>query len=179
MVFRPEPLFAAVEKILGYKVYPRKKKDPKKRIVLFTPKGKKLTQPRIKKLLKYKRLILIAPRYEGADERVHRHLAEEEISIGDYILSGAELAAMVFIDSLIRLIPGAVSSKESVQKESFEDSLLDFPHYTKPRDFRGLQVPAVLTSGDHKRIQAWRKNKAMESTKARRPDLWKSFCSKA
>jgi tRNA (guanine37-N1)-methyltransferase len=176
MVFRCEPIFSAVEKILGYKVYPQKKKDPTKRIILFTPQGKKLNQARVKKLLRYKRLILIAPRYEGVDERVRKFLAEEEISIGDYILSGAELASMVFIDSLVRLIPGAVSSKESIERESFEQNLLDFPHYTKPRDFRGLKVPTILLSGDHKKIEAWRVAKAKEFTKARRPDMWRSFC---
>ncbi|MBN2120671.1 MAG: tRNA (guanosine(37)-N1)-methyltransferase TrmD [Candidatus Omnitrophica bacterium] len=178
MVFRPEPLFGAVEKILGYKVYPKKKKDPKKRIVLFSPKGKHLNQKTVKKFLKYERIILIAPRYEGVDERVRKNLADEEISVGDYIISGAELASMIFIDSLVRIIPGAISSRESVEQESFEGDLLDFPHYTKPRDFRGLKVPKVLFSGNHQKIAQWRRHKAIETTKKIRPDLWKSFCSK-
>jgi len=174
MVFKPEPLFSAVEKILGYKAYPKKIKDKAKRIVLFTPKGRTLNQKMIRKFLNYERLILLAPRYEGVDERVRKYLADEEISIGDYILSGAELAAMVFIDSLTRLIPGVVSDKESIKNESFEKPCLDFPHYTKPADFRGLMVPKVLLSGNHKKIQQWRSKKALEMTKKRRPDLLES-----
>jgi len=174
MVFKPEPLFSAVEKILRYKAYPKKIKDKAKRIVLFTPKGRTLNQKMIRKFLNYERLILLAPRYEGVDERVRKYLADEEISIGDYILSGAELAAMVFIDSLTRLIPGVVSDKESIKNESFEKPCLDFPHYTKPADFRGLMVPKVLLSGNHKKIQQWRSKKALEMTKKRRPDLLES-----
>ncbi|UCC95333.1 MAG: tRNA (guanosine(37)-N1)-methyltransferase TrmD [Candidatus Omnitrophota bacterium] len=174
MVFKPQPLFSAVEAIVGYRLYPRKRKDNAKRIILFSPKGKTLNQRLIKKFLKYERLILIAPRYEGVDERVTKHLAEEVISIGDYVLSGAELATMVFIDCLMRLIPGVVSSKESIQKESFENNLLDYPHYTRPKDFRGLKVPQTLLSGDHKRIDEWRNTKAVDITKKKRPDLLKS-----
>ncbi len=173
MVFKAEPLFRAVESILGNSVYPRPKTDKRKRIILFTPKGKTLDQKLIKKLLKYERLILLAGRYEGLDQRVHQHLAEEEISLGDYVLSGGELAAMVFIDCLVRLIPGVVSDKESVKNESFENDLLDFPHYTRPDNFRGLKVPEVLLSGNHKRIKEWRKKKALETTKLKRPDLFK------
>jgi tRNA (guanine37-N1)-methyltransferase len=171
MVFRCEPLFLCVESILGYRVYPKEKKDPKKRIILFTPKGKVLNQKLIKKFLKYERLILIAPRYEGVDERVRKYLTEEEISLGDYILSGAELATMVFIDCLVRIIPGVVADIDSIKEESFEGNLLDWPHYTRPSDFRGLKVPKVLLSGDHKKIKEWRIKKAEELTKKRRPDL--------
>lgn len=171
MVFKPEPVFNAVEKILGYKAYPKEKKDKNKRIVLFSPQGKKLNQELLKKFMAYERLILIAPRYEGVDERVVKYLAEDEISIGDYVLSGAELAAMVFIDSIARLIPGVVSDKNSIKNESFENSLLDYPAYTRPEDFRGLGVPAVLLSGNHAEIEKWRKAKAREATKKKRPDL--------
>lgn len=171
MVFRPQPVFFAAEKILGYKVYPKGRRDPAKRIILFTPQGKVLKQKLIKKFLKYERLILIAGRYEGIDERVRKYLAEEEISIGDYVLSGAELAAMVFIDCLARLIPGVVSDKESIKNESFEGGLLDFPHYTRPQNFRGLGVPKVLLSGNHKAIGQWRRDQAIKITKKRRPDL--------
>jgi tRNA (guanine37-N1)-methyltransferase len=171
MVFRAEPLFCAVESLLGYKVYPQKKHDPSKRIVLFSPQGKTLNQGLVKKFLQYERLILLAPRYEGVDERVRQNLAEEEISIGDYVLSGAELATMVFIDCLTRLIPGVVSDRESVKNESFENSRLDFPHYTKPADFRGLKPPRVLLSGNHAEIDRWRKKKSIEITKKKRPDL--------
>ncbi len=173
MVFKADALFAGVEAILGHKVYPKGRIDNAKRIILFSPKGKKMDQKLIRKLLRYERLILLAPRYEGVDERARKHLAEEEISLGDYILSGAELAAMVFIDCLIRLIPGVVSDGESIKNESFENPGLDFPHYTKPAEFRNLKVPEVLLSGNHKRIKEWRKKKSWEITKKRRPDLLK------
>ena len=173
MVLRCEPVFKAVVSILGYTVYPRKQKSNKKSIVFFTPQGKILTQNRIKKFLKFERLILLAGRYEGIDERIRKTLVDCEISIGDYVLSGGELAVFVFIDSLIRLIPGVVSCKDSIKNESFENNLLDFPHYTKPRDFRGLKVPQVLLSGDHEKIANWRRKKALEATKKKRPDLLK------
>ena len=172
MVFKPEPLFGAVESILGYKVYP-KKKDKNKRIILLTPQGETLNQKKVKKFLNFERLILLAPRYEGVDERIRKNLAEEEISLGDYILSGGELASMVFIDCVCRLIPGVVSDKESIKRESFEGQGLDFPHYTKPADFRGLEVPKVLLSGNHGKVEKWRKDQALEATKKRRPDLLK------
>ncbi len=171
MVFKVEPLFNCAESILGYRLYPKKKKDTRKRIILFGPQGKPLNQKLFKKFLNYERLILIAPRYEGVDERIRKYLAEEEISIGDYILSGGELPAMVFIDCLVRLLPGVVSDRTSVQRESFEDNLLDFPVYTRPQEFRGLKVPQVLLSGNHRKIEDWRKNKAQELTLKRRPDL--------
>jgi len=173
MVFKPEPLFGAVESILGYEVYPQKKKDKNKRIILLTPQGETLKQKKVKKFLNFERLILLAPRYEGVDERIRKNLVEEEISLGDYILSGAELASMVFIDCLCRLIPGVVSDKESIKKESFEGKGLDFPHYTKPANFRGLGVPEVLLSGNHEKVEQWRKIQALEATKKRRPDLLK------
>jgi tRNA (guanine37-N1)-methyltransferase len=171
MVFKPEPVFSAVESILGYKVYPKKKKDRNKRIILFSPQGKTLNQKMVSKFLNYERLILLSPRYEGIDERAVKYLAEEEISMGDYILSGAELAAMVFIDCLTRLIPGVVSDKESIKRESFEGGLLDFPSYTRPENFRGIKVPKVLLSGNHASIKTWRKEKAIEATRKKRPDL--------
>lgn len=173
MVFKPEPLFAAVESLLGYKKYPVEKKDKNTRVVLMGPQGRTLTQKSVRRFLKYERLIILAPRYEGVDERVRERLVDEEVSIGDYILSGGELPAMVFIDSLVRLIPGVVSDQDSIKNESFEDGLLDFPHYTKPADFRGLKVPGVLVSGHHAKIDAWRKKKALELTKKLRPDLIK------
>lgn len=171
MVFKPEPLFAASEQILGQTLYPQKTKDRTKRIILLSPQGKTLNQKMVRKFLKYERLLLLAARYEGVDERVREYLADEEVSIGDYILSGGELAAMVFVDCLVRLIPGVVSDKESVKNESFEDSRLDFPHYTKPATFRGLKVPQVLMSGNHKAISQWRRKKSLEITKRLRPDL--------
>lgn len=172
MVFKPEPVFKAVESILKHKSKANNKAKTEK-VLLFSPKGKTLNQKLIKKFLKLERLILLSPRYEGVDERIRKNLVDEEISVGDYILSGAELAAMVFIDCLVRLIPGVVSDKESIKKESFENSLLDFPHYTKPADFRGMRVPSILLSGNHKRIEQWRQKKAQELTKKLRPDLLK------
>jgi tRNA (guanine37-N1)-methyltransferase len=173
MLFSPQPVFSAVESILGHPVYPKEKKDPSRRIVLMSPQGKTLDQGMAKRFLKYERIVLLAPRYEGVDERVRKYVAQEEVSIGDYVLSGGELAAMVFIDCIARLIPGVVSDKESIQNESFEDNLLDFPHYTRPEDFRGLKVPKVLLSGNHKSIEEWRKQQALEATKKKRPDLLK------
>ncbi len=174
MVLRPEPIFKAVESILGCEVYPSKKKNKKKRVVFFTPQGKILTQKIARKFLRYEQLLLIAGRYEGIDERIRRYVVDEEISLGDYILSGGELAVMVFIDVLVRLVPGVLSSADSVVKESFEGGLLDYPHYTRPREFRGLKVPSVLLSGDHKKIETWRGKKAWERTRNRRPDLLKN-----
>ncbi|HDN86623.1 MAG: tRNA (guanosine(37)-N1)-methyltransferase TrmD [Candidatus Omnitrophota bacterium] len=173
MVFKCQPLFSAVEDVLKYKVYPKKRRDTTKRIILFTPKGRLLNQELVKKFLKYQRLILLAPRYEGVDERVRKYLAEDEISIGDYVLSGGELPCMVFIDCLVRLLPGVVSNFSSVKKESFQDYLLDYPVYTRPQNFRGLMVPKILLSGDHDKIEKWRIKKAEELTKKLRPDLWK------
>jgi tRNA (guanine37-N1)-methyltransferase len=178
MVFRPEPIFDSAESVLGRKVYDieggkikKRVKDKSERIILFSPRGKTLNQKTIKRFLNYERLLLIAPRYEGVDERVSKYLADEEISIGDYVLSGGELPAMVFIDCLVRIIPGVVSDKESIKNESFENSCLDFSHYTRPAEFRGLKVPKVLLSGNHEEIAQWRRLKALEITKKRRPDL--------
>ena len=173
MLFSAQPVFSAVEAVLGYSVYPKEKKDPSSRVVLMSPQGNALDQKTAKRFLGYQRIVLLAPRYEGVDERVRTHVAQEEISIGDYILSGGELAAMVFVDCIARLIPGVVSDKESIQRESFEQGLLDFPHYTRPEDFRGLKVPKVLLSGNHKLIDEWRKQQALKITKKKRPDLLK------
>ncbi|MCF7886812.1 MAG: tRNA (guanosine(37)-N1)-methyltransferase TrmD [Candidatus Omnitrophica bacterium] len=171
MVFRVEPVFKAVESILGKEATLKDKNLKQTKKVLFTPKGKTLTQNKIKEFLNYQRLVLIAPRYEGIDQRVHSHLADEEISIGDYVLSGGELPAMVFSDSLIRLIPGVVSDRRSIEQESFRSSKLDFPHYTRPENFRGFKVPEVLLSGNHKKIEEWRKAEASRITRKQRPDL--------
>jgi len=171
MVFKAQPFFKASEHILGQKLYPEEGRNNTDRIILFSPQGKTLNQKMIKRFFRYERLLLLAPRYEGVDERVRKHLVDEEISIGDYVLSGGELAAMVFIDCLVRLIPGVVSDAESVKNESFENSRLDYPHYTKPADFRGLKVPSVLLSGNHKAIKEWRSKRALEITKKQRSDL--------
>jgi len=160
MVMCPEPIFRAVEALgKGAKV------------ILLSPKGEKLTQKTAKKLVKYKHLILICGHYEGIDERVRECLVDQEISIGDYVLTGGELPAMVLIDCLVRLIPGVLGDKDSLVFESFEDNLLEYPHYTRPTDFRGRKVPEILLSGNHKKIAAWRKIQALKITRKKRPDL--------
>jgi len=161
MVFTPQPLFSAVSALKGENA----------RVVLMSPQGKTLNQKMVRSFLKCDQLVIIAPRYEGVDERVREHIIDDEVSIGDYVLSGGELPAMVFIDTIVRLIPGVVSDADSVAKESFEEGLLDYPHYTWPQDFQGYKVPEVLTNGDHKKITEWRRNKALEVTKKLRPDL--------
>ncbi|MCF7874452.1 MAG: tRNA (guanosine(37)-N1)-methyltransferase TrmD [Candidatus Omnitrophica bacterium] len=173
MVFKPGPVFKAVETILGRDADSKGKGPGRLRKILFTPKGKTLTQNKISNFLDFQRLVLIAPRYEGVDQRVHDFLIDEEISVGDYVLSGGELPAMVFADSLIRLIPGVVSDRESVKQESFQKNCLDFPHYTRPENFKGLKVPEVLLSGNHKKIEEWRKAQANKITRKQRPDLLK------
>jgi tRNA (guanine37-N1)-methyltransferase len=182
MVMRPEPIFNTVECIIkksksknqNYNSKFKNKKDNLK-IILLTPQGKTLTQKICKRLAKCKHVILICGHYEGIDERVRQFLVDEEISIGDYVLTGGELPAMVLIDSIVRLIPGVLGDKNSLNFESFEGNLLEYPHYTRPALFRGMPVPAILLSGDHKKVEAWRKQQALKRTKQRRPDLIKYF----
>ena len=143
----------------------------KGRVILLTPQGRKLDQNLASELSKEERLILIAGRYEGFDERIRLGLGAEQISIGDYVLSGGELAAMVVIDSVIRLLPGALGDEDSAQDDSFSNGLLEYPHYTRPEEFRGMKVPEILLSGDHAKIEKWRKEQALEKTKKQRPDL--------
>lgn len=163
MVMRPEPIFNCV----GY----IKSKIPKPKIILLSPQGKKFSQGIAKKLSKAKSLILICGHYEGVDERVRNNLADEELSIGDYVLTGGELPAMVLIDALVRLIPGVLGDKNSLNFESFEGNLLEYPHYTRPASFRRMGVPEILLSGDHNKIEDWRRRQALKRTKERRPDL--------
>jgi tRNA (guanine37-N1)-methyltransferase len=160
MVMRPEPIFNAV-KALG----------KKGKVVLLSPQGRRLDQKLAARLRRCAHLIIICGHYEGIDERVRQHLVDEEISIGDYVLTGGELPAMVLVDCLVRLIPGVLGDKNSLNFESFEGNLLEYPHYTRPADFRGCKVPAVLISGDHAKIEAWRKQEALRITKKKRPDL--------
>jgi len=167
MVLMIEPISKAVEALEKKE----KSKDKKARVILLRPQGKKLNQRIAKRLAKYQHLILICGHYEGVDERVRQGLADEEISIGDYVLTGGELPAMVLIDCLVRLIPGVLGDKNSLNFESFEDNLLEYPQYTRPADFRGLRVPAVLLSGNHKKIETWRRLQAFKITKNKRPDL--------
>jgi len=140
-------------------------------VVLLSPQGQKFTQNKAQELCREKNLVLIAGRYEGVDERVREHLIDEEVSIGDYVLSGGEVPSMVLMEAVTRLIPGVVGKSESLVKESFSEGLLDYPQYTRPEDFKGYQVPKVLLSGDHKKIEKWRKKMATDKTKQNRPDL--------
>jgi tRNA (guanine37-N1)-methyltransferase len=170
MVFKPEPIFNAIEKILG--TCEREKYAPQTKVVLLTPQGKPLKQSAAKELAgETRNLVLICGRYEGVDERVTEALVTDEISIGDYVLSGGEPAAIVLVDAIVRLLPNALGSETSAENDSFSNGLLDFPHYTQPRDFRGMQVPDVLLGGNHAEIEKWRRQKALEKTQKVRKDL--------
>ena len=174
MVMNAEPFFEAVN-------YIRKKtKDSrlKTRTILLSPKGRRFNHTLAKKLSKYEHMVLLCGHYEGIDERVTSHLADEELSIGDFVLTGGELPAMVIIDSVVRLLPGALGDEDSSKDESFSENLLEYPHYTRPADYKGLKVPDVLLSGDHEKIKEWRRKEAVKITKKKRPDLLKYQISK-
>lgn len=162
MVMKPEPVFAAVESL-----------DPDRgRVVLPSPAGRRLDQALVRELAAEPHLTLVCGRYEGIDERVVEGLPAEEVSIGDYVVSGGELPALVLIEAITRLIPGVIGNEGSHEQDSFaEPDLLDHPHYTRPREFRGMSVPEVLVSGDHGAIEAWRREAALEKTRRNRPDL--------
>lgn len=164
MLMKPEPLFAAVEDVQGQ----APERGP---VVLLTPQGRLFDQEVAVELARQERLILICGHYEGVDARVHEHLATEEISIGDYVLSGGELAAMVVVDAVVRQIPGALGSPVSTADDSFAQGLLEYPQYTRPADFRGMKVPEVLLSGNHGEIARWRRQQSLLRTAQRRPDL--------
>jgi tRNA (guanine37-N1)-methyltransferase len=170
MVLNPGPVFKAVKEIKG--------RSKIAKVILLTAQGQKLNQVKVGKISKYKRLILLCPHYEGLDERVRMELVDEEISIGDYILTGGELPALILIDAVTRLQPGVLGDEESVKCESFSDGLLEYPHYTRPADFKGMKVPQVLLLGNHKEIDSWRKKQALNRTKERRPDLYKKYLKK-
>jgi tRNA (guanine37-N1)-methyltransferase len=168
MVMKPGPIVAAIEKT----VQPGKKT----RRIYFSPQGRPLRQEHLKDYLQYDQLILLCGRYEGVDERAIESAIDEEVSIGDYVLSGGEFAAMVFVDALVRLIPGVIGSEESLKEESFSPASsggLEYPQYTRPEEFRGMKVPEILLSGDHKKIEAWRREQALSRTRKKRPDLLK------
>jgi tRNA (guanine37-N1)-methyltransferase len=194
MVLKPEPLFEAVEALLGHGVGDAAQKaprDPGAAIVLLSAAGKRFAQETARQYAQLDRLILLCGRYEGVDERVAEHLATEEISIGDFVLSGGELPAALIVDAVTRLIPGALGNEASSENESFSASgleavpktsarhgpaataraLLDYPHYTRPAEFRGWKVPEVLISGHHAEVAKWRRAAALEKTRRQRPDL--------
>lgn len=168
MVLKAEPLFAAVEAITGR---PAGDCPDDEAIVLLSPAGPRHGQATARRYSTLKRLVLICGRYEGVDERVRTSLCTESLSIGDFVLSGGEPAAGVVIDSVVRLLPGALGNPESAETESFEDGLLEAPHYTRPAEFRGLMIPEVLTSGDHGAVRRWRRAASLRLTGAERPDL--------
>ena len=165
MILRPEPFFDAVDWVRGE--YP----ETHEKVVLLSPQGGRLTHDSARRLAGFKRLILLCGRYEGVDERVREGLADEELSIGDMVLTGGELPAMVAIDAISRFIPGVLGRSEAVEKDSFARGLLDSPYYTRPPVFRGRAVPEVLLSGDHRAISRWREEMAHEATRTKRPDL--------
>ena len=173
MLMMLEPISRAVEDIVRRASKRRKTQYARRKtkIILLSPQGKTLNQRLVEKLAKYKHLILLCGRYEGVDERVAHELVDEEISIGDYVLSGGELAAMVLVDAVNRLIPGVLGHKDSSRFESFSDNLLEYPQYTRPADFRGMRIPQVLLSGNHKKIKEWRRKESLRITEKKRPDL--------
>jgi tRNA (guanine37-N1)-methyltransferase len=187
MVLKPEPLFEAVEKLLERSVGDSEAKIPppgNTAIVLMSAAGRLFTQETARRFAKMDRLVLICGRYEGVDERVAEHLATDEISIGDFVLSGGELPAVLILDAVTRLLPGAVGNEASTQNESFQEYvaapsaleaarsvLLDFPHYTRPAEYRGWKVPDVLIGGNHAAVAKWRRHMAIEKTRRNRPDL--------
>jgi tRNA (guanine37-N1)-methyltransferase len=162
MVLKPEPVFRAVEAV---------REGGRSKVFLLSPQGRTLDAGLARDLASEHQIILVCGRYEGVDERVAEHLVDGEISIGDYVLSGGELAAAVVVDAVARFVPGVVGKEGSVRNDSFSGGILDYPQYTRPREFRGLKVPAVLFSGDHKRIERWRRKRALEKTARQRPDL--------
>ena len=164
MVMMPGPVFDCFEHV-------RKQADEKGRVILLTPQGRPFDESLAEELSREKRLILIAGRYEGFDERIRIGLDAEQVSIGDYVISGGELAAMVIIDAVVRLLPEALGDENSATEESFSQGLLEYPQYTRPEEFRGMKVPDILLSGNHAKIAEWRKQQSLERTKKQRPDL--------
>jgi tRNA (guanine37-N1)-methyltransferase len=163
MVMKPEPIFAAVEGVLG--------SPPSCPVILMTPQGELLHQQLAQELAGEPRLAIVAGHYEGVDERVRQHLVSREISIGDYVLTGGELPALVLVDVLTRLIPGVLGDPDAATNDSHASGLLEYPHYTRPEKFRDWSVPEILRSGHHARIERWRREQALQRTQARRPEL--------
>ena len=169
MVMKPEPVFEAVESVLG----PISVETPAAvvPVILLTPQGRVFTQRVAEELSRYERIALLCGRYEGVDERIREHLVTDEISIGDYVLTGGELPALLIIDAVSRLLPGVLGDPTGAEDDSHAMGLLEYPHYTKPPEFRGWKVPDVLTSGDHAKIDKWRREQALRRTLQKRPDM--------
>ena len=166
MVLKPEPMFNAVEAITAGR---------KPRVILMCPQGERFTQKKAEELAKEEDLVFLCGHYEGYDERIREHLVTDEISIGDFVLTGGELAAMTVIDAVVRLIPGVLGQADSHIQDSFSTGLLEHPHYTRPADFRGMKVPDVLLSGNHAKIEEWREEQSLKRTIMRRPDLFDTY----
>jgi tRNA (guanine37-N1)-methyltransferase len=176
MVMKPEPIFEAIESVLGFAVpssQPGSVADARQGnpIVLLTPQGRVFTQKVAEELSRYEQIALLCGRYEGIDERIREYLVTDEISVGDYVLTGGELPALLLIDAVSRLIPGVLGDPTGAQDDSHAMGLLEYPHYTKPSEFRGWKVPDVLLSGDHGRIEQWRREQALTRTFHKRPDM--------
>jgi len=171
MILKPGPIFEAVETLAGAGEA-AELKAAGKRVVLLSPQGRALTQGLAAELARAEHVVLICGRYEGVDERVAERLATDEVSIGDYVLSGGEPAAVVLVDAVVRLVPGALGSETSAVNESFSEGLLDFPNYTRPPEFRGMRVPEVLLGGHHAEVARWRRRAALRKTLRNRPDLF-------
>jgi len=170
MVLKCEPIFDAVESL-------RSEADcPPGKVIMLTPQGERLSQEIVNDLAGEERLIFLAGHYEGFDERIRQNLVDREISLGDFVLSGGEIAAMAVVDAVVRLLPGALGKDESTVEESFSAGLLEYPQYTRPRDYKGMGVPEVLLNGHHELIRQWRLEQAKERTARRRPDLWQQYC---
>ncbi len=166
MVLKPEPMFSAVEAITAGK---------QPRIILMCPQGERFTQKKAEELAQETELVFLCGHYEGYDERIRQHLVTDEISIGDFVLTGGELGAMTVIDSVVRLLPGVLGQEDSHIQDSFSTGLLEHPHYTRPAEFRGMKVPDVLLSGNHARIEQWREEQSLKRTFERRPDLLEQY----
>ncbi|THE14450.1 tRNA (guanosine(37)-N1)-methyltransferase TrmD [Bacillus timonensis] len=168
MVLMPQPIFDAVEDLT-------KQTESKPKVILLCPQGKRFNQQKAEELAKEEHLIFICGHYEGYDERIREHLSTEEISIGDFVLTGGELAAMVISDSVVRLLPGVLGNEDSPVQDSHSTGLLEHPHYTRPANFRGMSVPEVLLSGNHRHIEEWREKESFRRTIKRRPDLLENY----
>ena len=168
MVMKPEPVFEAVESVVGLS---SGESSPAVPVILLTPQGRVFTQSVAEELARHERIALLCGRYEGVDERIREHLVTDEISVGDYVLTGGELPALLVIDAVSRLLPGVLGDPTGAQDDSHSMGLLEYPHYTKPPEFRGWKVPEILLSGDHAKIEKWRREQALTRTLKKRPDM--------
>lgn len=168
MVLKPQPIFDAVDSLTAGS-------EKKPRVILMCPQGERYTQAKAEELAREEHLIFVCGHYEGYDERIREHLVTDEISIGDFVLTGGELAAMVITDSVVRLLPGVLGNEDSPVKDSHSCGLLEHPHYTRPANFRGMEVPEVLLSGNHKKVEEWREMESLRRTFTRRPDMLENY----